>query len=160
MKTFRLPSLALLGALALSLSTAACTTSTSLQTPPGFAVLEDQKEYAYRATSAEGVVIAVRSEANKPSGNLDFWADAVDRDLRNRGYSLDAEPTAVRSASGVAGRQARYLTDDQGHKYRFVTAVFVTKGRVWVVEAGGEEARVGKKTLDAIQKAIESLSVS
>ena len=54
----------------LLLAATACGPSVSLQTPPGFAVLPKQTEYLYRAASADGVVLAVRVEDNKPTGNL------------------------------------------------------------------------------------------
>lgn len=56
--------------LAASALATACGPSVSLQTPPGFAVLPKQTEYLYRAASADGVVLAVRVEDNKPTGNL------------------------------------------------------------------------------------------
>jgi len=47
-----------------------CGPSVTLQTPPGFAVLPEQTECLYRAASADGVVLAIRAEDNKPTGNL------------------------------------------------------------------------------------------
>jgi hypothetical protein len=145
--------------LSLSMAAAACAPRVTVQTPPGFAVLEDQQEYVYRATSADGVVIGVRAEDNKPSGNLDFWADVLDRTLRRGGYVQEAEGAVMplRSRAGFAGREMRYLRDDSGHKYRFWVAVFVTEKKVWVVEAGGDHERFKGRIQEAIQKAIESV---
>lgn len=144
---------------AASLGTAACGPSVSLHTPPGFAVLEEQKEYVYRATSAEGVVIGVRAEKNEPKGNLDFWAEALDRQLRRGGYVPDGAAAEVRSAGGLVGRELRYTRQQNGRPYRFWIAVFVTENRVWVVEAGGDADRFKEKQEKGIKKAIESISV-
>jgi hypothetical protein len=145
--------------LAVSVSAAACGPRVALQTPAGFAVLDDQKEYVYRATSAEGVVIAVRAEDNKPRGNIDFWADALDRTLRRGGYVPEGKgaQAPVRSPGGITGREMKYTREENGRKYRFWVAVFVTENKVWVVEAGGDHERFEGKIQDGIQKAIESV---
>ncbi len=72
--------------LSLLLSTAAtgCTHQSEIQTPDGFAVLEDER-YDYRASSAEGVVLAVRDNKNDPQGDLDFWSGALHAHLERRG---------------------------------------------------------------------------
>jgi hypothetical protein len=145
--------------LAASLAVAACAPSATLATPPGFAVLEGQQEYVYRATSAEGVVLGVRAEKNEPRGNLEFWAEALDQKLRHGGYVADGAPADVRAQAGLAGREYRYLREEGGRKYRFWIAVFVTDGRVWIVEAGGDADRFKEKAQLAVQKAIESLGV-
>lgn len=153
------PALRLLAAMAAASAIAACGPSARLRTPDGFAVLEDQKEYLYRSTSAEGVVLAIRVEANKPRGNLEFWADALDRQLRRNGYAADGKTLDVRAASGQPGREMRYTREEGGRTYRFWLAVFVTEDRVWMIEAGGDEARLKGRTADAIQRAIESLTI-
>jgi hypothetical protein len=144
---------------AVSLGTAACGPSVTLQTPPGFAVLDEQKEYAYRATSAEGIVIGVRAEKNEPKGNLEFWADAVDGQLRRNGYVPDGASAEVRTARGLVGRELKYTRTQGGRPYRLWIAVFVTEDRVWVVEAGGDADRFKEKQEKGIQKAIDSIGV-
>src|SRR5262245_41787981 len=88
---------ALLGALALS----GCGHDFHAATPRGFVELDDQERYDYRATSADGLVIGVRELANEPRGELDFWARAIENQLRGRhGYAL-LETRAVKSKDGV-----------------------------------------------------------
>ncbi|MFT3775565.1 MAG: hypothetical protein QM820_60225 [Minicystis sp.] len=144
---------------AASLAAIGCGPSVTLQTPPGFAVLEKQEEYVYRATSAEGVVIAVRAEKNEPKGNLDFWAEALNRQLRKSGYAPDGDPTEVRTGTGLSGREMKYTREQGGRSYRFWVAVFVTADRVWIVEAGGDAERFKEKAQKGIQRAIESLGI-
>jgi len=145
--------------LALALSAAACGPKVDLATPPGFAVLDKQQEYAYRAASADGVVLAVRAEKNDPAGNLDFWADALSQKLLAGGYSLDGEPREVRTRRGVPGRQVRFGREHQGRPQRLWITVFVTPSHVFVAEAGGDAERFKGKAEAAVQKAIESLAV-
>ena len=136
--------------------------SASVATPPGFGVLKDQKEYVYRHNhlyQAHPWVLAVRAEQNEPQGNLDFWADALDRTLRRAGYVAEGNPGSVRSGNGLSGRVHKYTRDQGGRAQRFWIAVFVTEGRVWVVEAGGDAQRFKGKIQDGVQRAIESISL-
>ncbi len=145
--------------LAAALLQTACT-GASLQTPSGFAKLEDQEEYDYRATSAAGVVVAVRAEDNNPEGNLDFWVAAVDKQLRRGGYQVEGAERAVQSSAGVPGRELHYTRNEGGRSYRFWVAVFVTEDKVFVVEAGGDASHFDKATNDRVSKAIASAKLS
>lgn len=126
-------------------------------TPPGFAALESNDDHAYRATSADGVVLGVRSEPNRPEGNLEFWAGAVDDRLRSTGYTLDGDPRPVQSADGVPGIQRRYARDSNGRTLRYWTTVFVKGSRVYVVEAGGDR-EVFDRAAPAVERAIATLT--
>jgi hypothetical protein len=129
-----------------------------MTTQPGFAELEGNDDHAYRATSADGVVIAVRSERNRPEGNLDFWSGAIDERLRGNGYVLDGDPRPVQSADGVGGVQRRYARDANGRTLRFWTTVFVKGSRVFVVEAGGDR-EVFDRAAPAVERAIASITL-
>jgi hypothetical protein len=149
----------LLWAPLLLVACAACGPRVTMATPPGFAVLKDQQEYLYRAATADGVALAVRAERNEPHGNLAFWAKALDHQLRRIGYTPDGPAADVRTTGGLPGREARYTRTENGRKYRFWLAVFVTDSRVWVVEAGGDDELVKDAIPEGIQKAIESLGI-
>jgi hypothetical protein len=136
---------------------AGCSRGFEIQTPEGFAEL-DEGSYSYRATSAEGVVIAVRREDNDPQGNLAFWSAAVDYELRRKGYAA-VSSKSVKSASGVPGKQIRYSATRDGRPNVLWATVYVTGGHVTVVEAGGDEAHF--ETVEAdVEKAIGALDVS
>ena len=124
-------------ALSATLAGTGCSNGFTIATPNGFAELEDQDNYGYRATNAEGVVLAVRREANKPYGDLGFWSGAVDAYLQRKGYQA-VETVDVKSADGVAGKQVRYRTSHGDREQIFWVAVFVTGEAVVTVEAGGE----------------------
>ncbi len=170
----RLMRSSILPAIALVL-VAGCGAGAQLTTPNGFGVLDDQKEYVYRATSPDGVVLAIRGEPNELRANLEFWADALDRKLRNQSisgscgpghvnqpqcYVADGEPTAARSSAGIPGKQLRYTITVNGRPHRYWLTVFVTEGKVWMVEAGGDKDRFTGKTEEAVKKAIESFTLN
>ncbi|MEO7329409.1 MAG: hypothetical protein ABI193_12570 [Minicystis sp.] len=155
------PRLLHLAALLGALSLAACTPmpTAHLQTPDGFAALEKQTDYVYRAASADGVVVAIRAEENRPKSTLDFWLGALDQRLRQSRYVVDGKAIEARSASGLTGKQLRYTRDDQGRKYRFWMTVFVTPERVWVIEAGGDQERFTGPVEETMKKAIDSFTI-
>ena len=141
-----------LAALLASVSLTACGgTASHLVAPTNFLELDEPGEsYAQRATSAEGVVLAVREVENAPYGPLAFWVEAIKRRMRNvRGYAL-VEERDVRAASGEAGKQLRFGHDESGGPYHFWLTVFVTDDYVFVVEAGGK-----KDLFEAAQPEIE-----
>ncbi len=143
----------LLFCLAASLVGIGCGPGFKLKTPDGFVELEDQEEYAYRATTAQGVVVSVRVEPNRPKGNLSFWADAIDIKLRNIGYAA-AEARDVKTKSGAKGKQLRYTRMIYDRPHIFWLTVFVTDADVFVLETGGD-AREFEKAKDELGKAIE-----
>lgn len=156
------PRLSHLAALVGALAAAACTPpapTAHLQTPDGFAALEKQTDYVYRAASAEGVVVAIRAEENRPKSTLDFWAGALDQRLRQNRYVLDGKAGEARAAGGLTGKQLRYTREDQGRKYRFWVTVFVTPERVWVIEAGGDQERFTGAIEETMKKAIDSFTI-
>jgi hypothetical protein len=117
----------------------ACTNFTAA-TPPGFVELDDQELYDYRATSADGIVIGVRELDNDPEGGLDFWARAVENQLRNRGGYALIETRAVKSKDGVTGKQFRFGHDESGTPHLYYLTVFVTPDTIQLVEIGGTKA--------------------
>ena len=106
-------------------------------TPTGFVELTDQEpRFDYRATSHDGVVLAVRALPNEPRGDLDFWTRAIEHRLRHQGgYALlDTRP--VKDARGLEGRQLRFGHDEGSRPHLYYLTLFVTK-RIFLVEAGG-----------------------
>jgi len=140
-----------------SLALGACGSTAKVATPAGFAKVESDDDYAYRATSAHGVVIATRTNPNKLQGNLDFWKESVDLKLRDAGYVLeDKGERNVKTASGLEGKQLRYTTTKSGREHAYWVTVFVTKKRVVLVEAGGDKAPFAKAE-PALERAISTL---
>lgn len=132
-----------------------------INTPDSFVELDEERwsRYDYRATTADGVVVSVRSIENDRRGTTSFWAEAVRSKLRDsRGYAL-LEEQDVTSRGGIPGKQMRFGRDDSGHTYRYWVTLFVRsegrKPRVWVIEAGGEE-EVFERRREAVERLIAS----
>ena len=134
----------------------ACHPTARLQAPEDFAELGGghDKSYDWRAASAQGVVLAVRTEANEPRANVDFWADAIDVRMRGDGYAAEAKKDVV-SASGLQGKQLRYTREEERRVYRYWLTVFATGERVYIVEAGGD-----RESFDPAEKTVERAVLS
>ncbi len=112
----------------------------SITTPSDFARLDSPpRPYQYRAMSAYGVALAVRSEANPSHGSLDFWAEAVDRTLRGTRAYHPAGMSNVRSRNGTPGRRLEYRYGDAQSGSVYVVVVYASTDRVWVLEVGGTQ---------------------
>ncbi len=142
--------------LALSLvAMTGCARGFDINTPDSFAELEGSDDYKYRATSAEGVVIAVRTADNDPKGNLEFWKTAMGYELSRRGYAKQSE-VAVKSLSGTPGVQLRFTTSHRERPHVFWATLFVTGSKIVIVEAGGDKAHFEQVRAE-VQAAIEGV---
>jgi hypothetical protein len=126
-----------------------------LDTPSGFAELDDSA-YDYRATNADGVVIAVRELDNDPEADLEFWAGAIDAKLRRQYTAESVEP--VRTRAGMEGVQVRYVTSRNGRAHRYWTTLFVTEDDVYLIEAAGD-AELFDAQVDEVEQAISSFEI-
>jgi hypothetical protein len=129
------------------------------QTPPGFVSLADQDPlYDYRATTHDGVVLAVRVLPNDPVGDEAFWSQAVALRLRHQGGYALLESRAVQTASGLPGRQLRFGHDEGTRPHLYQVTLFVTRKRIYLLEAGGAKALVDREAprLDGFVSAFEA----
>ncbi|MBX3230278.1 MAG: serine/threonine protein kinase [Labilithrix sp.] len=121
------------------LALTACGRPFKVSTAPGFVPLDEQHAYGYeyRATTPEGVVVAVRVIDDEERGDLDFWAQALTLQLRDvNGYALLATKD-VSSRDGTKGKRLELGHDEDGKPYIYWVSVFPAQGRLFVVEAGG-----------------------
>ena len=130
--------------IAAGLSAASCRPF-RIETPESFIELEESRrsDYAYRATTADGIVVAIRTEDNDRRGTLEFWSEAIRSKLRDvRGYAV-LEERDINAQGGMPGKQIRFGRDESGHAYRYWVSLFVRhEGRnplVWVIESGGQQ---------------------
>lgn len=144
-------------AFTLLLGTAACH-GARLETPSGFATLDENGAYSYRATSAKGVVLATRTEKNDVKANTEFWAETLDAKLRDRGYVADGTRN-VKTSKGLSGTQLRYTTTKNGREHRYWVTVFATAKKVFVVEAAGDKEPFDK-AIASVDRAIASLDAT
>ena len=107
--------------------------------PDGFARLGGD-QFDDRVGSATGVVVATRVVPNEPKANLDFWTQAIDLRLQQRGYVRTDAPKDVKSTSGLAGRSLHYTYNDGTRENRYFLDVYATSRRILLVEATGATA--------------------
>lgn len=123
---------------------AGCGRPFDVKTAPGFVALEGQSQHEYRATTPEGVVMGVRVVDDEQRGDLSFWTQALVLQLRDSsGYALlDSKDT--KSLDGTAGKRLEFAHDENGTLYTYWVTVYLAQGRLFVVEAGGENATFEK----------------
>jgi hypothetical protein len=124
----------------------ACGPSFVAATPPGFVELEDDSDseslYAYRATSADGLVIAVREIEHEPQGELSFWVRAIENQMRSRGGYALLEQKDVKTLAGLAGKQLIFGHDEQNKPNLYYVTVFSNSDYIYLLEAGGKKELV------------------
>ena len=127
--------------------------------PDNFVAVNDHNlgSYDVRGVSADGMVLGARREDNAKNGTLAFWAQAVQRELATRNYTL-VNSEDVESTGGLAGKLMTFSVNRGGRPFTYMTAVFVKKGllddgEVIAAEAGGEES-VFKPRHDEIRNAL------
>jgi hypothetical protein len=145
--------------LILLLALAGCA-SPLLQTPHAFLRLEGhEKEYDYRATTADGIVLAGRVLAYDKSlgGGVSFWVDAIKLRLQaTGGYALLKEQS-IQTTRGLQGKQLRFGHDEKRGAYQYWVTVFVSGSKVVVLECGGPESNLGAHEA-AIMQALASVN--
>ncbi|MGK4007093.1 serine/threonine protein kinase [Sorangium sp. So ce1036] len=109
-------------------------------TPPGFVDLGDRYgENEYRATTAEGLVLAIRAFENDPEGDLAFWSRVVEKRLREGGGYALLGKSDVKSRNGLPGVQLRFGHDEGKEAHLYYLTVFVDDDHVFLHEAGGKK---------------------
>ncbi len=115
--------------------------------PPGFVELEDQEPtFDYRATSADGVVIAVRQIEHKPKGDQAFWVQAIKNRMREKaGYAL-LRTSEVTTKSGMKGTKLEFGHDENGQSMLYTVTLFVTEKNLFLLEFGGTKEEVTRQS--------------
>lgn len=151
-------------ALAAVLALAAASCTPTFATPKGFVELERSGGYDQRATTADGLVLAGRKIENDPEGDLAFWSQAIENQMRLRGGYALLEKHKVSTAAGREGEELRFGHDEGNRPHLYYVALFVTPGTFWkdgtiyLIEAGGPKALV-EKNAAAIEWAISHARV-
>jgi hypothetical protein len=127
---------------------AGCGYSFEPATPPGFVELEDQEMYDYRATTADGLVIAVREIDHDPKGAMEFWTRAIENRMRQRGGYALLGTHDVKSKDGVAGKQLRFGHDESGRPHLYYVTLFLTDKYLFLFEAGGSKELMERHAKD------------
>jgi hypothetical protein len=125
-----------------------CGPSFDAATPPGFVKLEEESRYEYRATTADGLVLAVRELPHEPKGDIDFWVRAIQNEMRARGGYAQLETKAVTNVEGLAGKQLWFGHDESSHPHLYALTVFVTEGAIYLLEVGGTKEQIERQRHD------------
>lgn len=125
-------------ALSVLVSSLACSRPFDVRTPREFVELDSQEpQYDYRATTPDGVVVAVRAIDSNGRGTVGFWEQAVTLQMRDvSGYAFLSSKD-VRSEDGTPGKELQFGHDEDGRPYLYQVALFVAQDRVFLLEAGG-----------------------
>ncbi len=134
----------LCSALFLMLVTACAGPSFTIDTPAGFVEIKNEFDsYDYRATSADGMVIAVREIEHDPQGEAEFWLQAIKNRMRDRGGYALLDTLPVKSGDGLAGTQLRFGHDHEGDTpHLYYISLFVSPSALYLVETGGTKDQV------------------
>lgn len=127
-----------------------------LTTPDGFVKLDEHGVYDYRATTADGLVIAARQIDHDPEGSMAFWVRAVENEMRNRGGYALLERREVKTKKGLAGTQLRFGHDQGQEPHLYSVAIFVTEDDLFLVEIGGKKALIDQHQAQ-LEAALQSL---
>jgi hypothetical protein len=131
--------LSLLLVAAFAFAAGACGPPFDVKTAPGFVPLENQSasSYDYRATTPEGVVVAVRVVDDEKRGDLAFWTQALVLQLRDAsGYAL-LDSVDVVSRDGTKGKLLKFGHDEADKPFVYWVSIYPAQGRLFLVEAGG-----------------------
>lgn len=116
-----------------------CGTPFEPATPQGFVELPDPQQYDYRATTADGLVIAIRALDHEPRGELAFWLKAIENEVRDhKGYAL-LETRDVKNVQGLSGKQLRFGYDEGKKPHLYYVTLFVTDSELFLIETGGDK---------------------
>jgi hypothetical protein len=117
----------------------ACGKPFDVKAAPGFVPLENQSAYDYRATTPEGVVVAVRVVEDEKRGDLAFWSQALVLQLRDTsGYAL-LDSVESTSRDGTKGRLLKFGHDEDNKPFAYWVAIYPAQERLFLVEAGGQQ---------------------
>jgi hypothetical protein len=117
------------------------TKSTVPPPPPGFSAWRHTQHY--RATSAEGVLVTVRTVDHDPKADLAFWTEAARERMTAAGYEEMAVETL--QASGVDGTLLELAAPLGTEDWTYLIAFFPTPRRIAIVEVAGEVSEVAKE---------------
>ena len=107
----------------------------SVKEPAGFAVIREEKNI-FSAVSPEGFIYRIRTEANYPRQDADFWQKALQAQLSKEGYILLEEPLSL-EIDGSGGFVLIWGVPYKNTTYVYLTAVIPRDKVLYLAEAAG-----------------------
>lgn len=124
--------------LALAMAGVGCGRPFRIATAPGFVELDGQSAtgYDYRATSPEGVVMAVKVLEDEDRAELGFWTKSIILQMRDVSGYAHLATVDVTSLDGTPGKRMEFAHDEDGKPYLYWVTVFAAQGKLFIAEAG------------------------
>lgn len=111
-------------------------------TPPsGYVVLREPFPYNFKAVSAQGAAIGLRTRDNEhESADLKFWSAAVEHQKVDLDGMTLAGRESMRSKDDVEGVLFHFESGEGAATLTYLVALYVTPARVVTIEAAGQAA--------------------
>jgi hypothetical protein len=116
-----------------------------------------QRRGIYTAISPEGLTFRIRTAANYPEQETDFWTAALGNQLEGQGYYPAGEEQKFTSPAGRGG-YFEWGLPYNGKDYLYLTALCVKGSRIIILEAAGEQA-VYARYRDALKNSLETVTL-
>lgn len=154
----------------LAVATSGCDNAFTPKTPQGFVAFDtgyddpwwQQKtdsDYDYRATTADGVFLAVRRFKNDPQGDIGYWSEAIAQRLAAYGSYSVTSTRDVTNHQGVAGRELTLKHTAPGTEHSYRIAVYDRNGWLYVLESGGDTQKMSHWSV-ALDEAVTGISIN
>ncbi len=131
----------------------------SLEAPGGYVKLRQPFPYDFKAVSAQGAVIALKTRPNEDAAaDLAFWSQAVEHQKVDLDGLRLAARDAIKSKSGREGVLFNFESGEGQGEVTYLVGLYVTPERIYTVEAGGP-ADVVAQDLEKLRTAISSVRV-
>ncbi len=129
----------------------------AIEPPEGYVKVKKDKLYDFKAVSARGNVIALKSRSNEDrSADLKFWSDAVEYQKVDIDGMKLVNRESIKSASGLEGVLFHFDSGEGQAKTSYLVALYVTPARIHTVEATGS-AKALAEDMDKVRKSMLSL---
>jgi hypothetical protein len=131
----------------------------ALQAPAGYVKLREPFPYEFKAVSARGGVIALKTRPNEDAAaDLAFWSQAVEHQKVDLDGLHLAGRESIKSTAGREGVLFNFETGEGQGKVTYLIALYVTPQRIFTVEAGGP-AEIVAQDMEKLRTAILSVRV-
>ena len=87
--------------------------------------------------SPDGLKITVRAEKNTPQKEGEFWAGALENQLKKKGYLLEKQECF--SSTNLSGISLLWVVPFGHEYYNYMTSLAVKGRKIYIMEAAGEQ---------------------
>ncbi len=123
------------------LSVVSCKPPYTMETPQSFKKYEKSRDF--KMITADGVMLKARQTDNYPKGSLQFWTDAMEKHLIERGY-LKKTKECFKTKNRQDGCTVTFVLPYGTEDWTFSQTIFVVNDVIVIVEAAGPFDRYQK----------------